>query len=238
MSYRTHCDWCGKHLAYEDDQAVMPVTIYHRRGRGAMDAKWAEETSVTRHFCARPKAGGDGPVDDRERCYDRAIAAIKGTAVSDPGLGMEWRIVPIGEGAPAPLPPPVRAPGVPVPPLTGPELDVAFAGTRVTRELHALLEQFPSKRQRVLPRAGIVSLDQVVAMTDAQLLAIDGVGKGMLARLREAVAARKPDDGTTLARKVYELLQAGLPHLGDEDPMRDVLAETMPSLAAALSQPA
>ena len=55
MSYRTHCDWCGTHLAYEDDQAVMPVTIYHRRGKGALDAKWAEEVSVTRHFCARPK---------------------------------------------------------------------------------------------------------------------------------------------------------------------------------------
>ena len=61
MSYRTHCDWCGTHLAYEDDQAIMPVTIYHRRGKGALDAKWAEEVSVTRHFCARPKADGGAP---------------------------------------------------------------------------------------------------------------------------------------------------------------------------------
>ena len=148
MSYRTHCDWCGKHLAYEDDQAVMPVTIYHRRGKGAMDAKWAEETSVTRHFCARPKAGGDGPVDDGERCYDRAIAAIKGTAVSDPGFGMEWRIVPIGEGAPAPLPaPPARAPGVPVAAADGPRAGRHVRGRPVTRELHELLKQFPSKRR-------------------------------------------------------------------------------------------
>jgi hypothetical protein len=90
----------------------------------------------------------------------------------------------------------------------------------------------------VLPGAGIQSLDQVAAMTDEQLLAIDGIGKGTLARLREAVLARDPDDGATLARKVYELLQAGLPHLGDEDPMRSVLADAMPSLAAALGEPA
>ena len=101
MSYRTHCDWCGEHLAYEDDQAIMPVTIYHRRGKGALDAKWAEEVSVTRHFCARPKAQANAPADDRERCYDRAIAAIKGTPVSDPGLGMEWRLVAIDDGEPA-----------------------------------------------------------------------------------------------------------------------------------------
>ena len=60
----------------------------------------------------------------------------------------------------------------------------------------------------------------------------------MLSRLREAVAERDPDDGATLARKVYELLQAGLPHLGDEDPLRGVLADAMPSLAAALGEPA
>jgi len=239
MSYRTHCDWCGTHLAYEDDQAVMPVTIYHRRGKGALDAKWAEEVVVTRHFCARPKAGGDAPADQRERCYDRAIAAIKGTPVSDPGLGMEWRLVPLGEGEPGPPPKATRAPGVPSPPATDPSQIVAFEGTHVTRELEELImRRLPAKRHRVLPRAGIQSLDQVAAMTDEQLLAIDGIGNGTLARLREAVLARDPDDGATLARKVYELLQAGLPRLGDEDPLRGVLADAMPSLAAALGEPA
>ncbi|MEY2441194.1 MAG: hypothetical protein QOJ46_620 [bacterium] len=239
MSYRTHCDWCGSHLAYEDDQAVMPVTIYHRRGKGALDAKWAEEVTVTRHFCARPKASGDAPVDQRERCYDKAIAAIKGTVVSDPGLGMEWRIVPIDEGGPAPAPRLARAVGVPAPPTTDPSKIVAFKGAYVTRELHeVMVQRLPAKRRGVLPGAGIQSLDQVAAMTDEQLLAIDGIGKGTLARLREAVLARDPDDGATLARKVYELLQAGLPHLGDEDPMRSVLAGALPSLAAALGEPA
>ena len=223
---------------YEDDQAVMPVTIYHRRGKGAMDAKWAEETCVTRHFCARPKAGGDGPSTTASAAMtgpsprSRAPpSAIPGSAWNG-GSCRSTRARGADAGAPA------RAPGVPAPPLTDPGQVVTFAGTRVIRELHELAQDVAEQAPRVLPRAGIVSLDQVAAMTDEQLLAIDGIGKGMLARLREAVAARKPDDGTTLARKVYELLQAGLPHLGDEDPMRDVLAETMPSLAAALSQPA
>src|SRR5688572_5567433 len=98
MSYRTHCDWCGEHLAYEDDQAIMPVTIYHRRGKGALDAKWAEEVGVTRHFCAAPKGeNGARPPGTADKCYDRAIAAIKGTPVADPGMGMEWRLVPLDD---------------------------------------------------------------------------------------------------------------------------------------------
>jgi hypothetical protein len=217
----------------------MPVTIYHRRGKGALDAKWAEEVTVTRHFCARPKPSGDGPVDKRERCYDKAIAAIKGTPVSDPGLGMEWRLVPLDEGEPEPAPKSARAPGVPAPPATDPSQIVIFEGTHITRELEeVIVRQLPAKRRRVLPRAGIQSLDQVAAMTDEQLLAIEGIGTGTLERLREALLARDPDDGATLARKVYELLQAGLPHLGDEDPLRAVLADAMPSLAAALGEPA
>jgi len=237
MSYRTHCDWCGEHLAYEDDQAIMPVTIYHRRGKGALDAKWAEETGITRHFCARPKGEA---ADKRDHCYDRAVAAVKGTPLSDPGLGMEWRIVPVGEGELAPPPAkPSRAPGVPAPPATDPRQIVEFAGTHVTRELHEMIvERLAAKRQGVLPAAGIVSLDQVAAMSDEQLLAIDGIGRGTLGKLREALESRDPDDGVTLARKVYELLHAGLPHLGQEDPMRALLAEAMPSLAAALGEPA
>lgn len=246
MSYRTHCDWCGAHLAYEDDQAIMPVTIYHRRGKGALDAKWAEEVGVTRHFCAAPKSEDGRPQGSGDKCYDRAIAAVKGTPVSDPGLGMEWRLVPIeGEEQPATVAEPAAAADdgnaalVATPPTGDPADVVAFEDTRVTRELHEVLTtRLPSKRRGALPRAGIVSLDQVAVMSDDELLAIEGIGRGTLRRLREAVAERSDCDGTALARKVYELLQAGLPRLGDEDPLRAVLAEALPSLAAALGEPA
>lgn len=242
MSYRTHCDWCGAHLAYEDDQAIMPVTIYHRRGKGALDAKWAEEVGVTRHFCAAPKSEDGRPQGSGTKCYDRAIAAIKGTPVGDPGMGMEWRLVPIeGEEQPAATGDgdgaSTSAPSVPAPPAGDPAAVVAFADTHVTRELRDVITtRLATKRHGVLPRAGIVSLDQVAVMSDADLLAIDGVGRGTVRRLREAVAERR--DGTALARQVYELLQTGLPRLGEEDPLRAVLAGALPSLAAALGEPA
>ena len=232
MSYRTHCDWCGTHLAFEADQAVMPVTIYHRRGKGALDAKWAEETGVTRHFCA-PGKGED--LTDRDRsqsCYERAVGAVKGTPLSDPGFGMEWRMMPIADEPPAK----VAKPKVPAPStdLVDPvELD----GAQVTRELHdVIVQQLPGRKRSVLPGCGIVSLDQVASMTDAELLAIDGIGRRTLVLLRAAVDERVGLDGLTLARQVYELLQAGLPRLVEEDPMHVLLAETLPTLAAALDQ--
>jgi hypothetical protein len=94
----------------------------------------------------------------------------------------------------------------------------------------------PPKDRHVLPRAGIASLDQVAAMTDDQLLAIDGVGRRILKALRQAVSERGGRDGLTLARKVYELLQAGLPSLDEQDPVHAVLADALPSFAAALGE--
>jgi hypothetical protein len=243
MSYRTHCDWCGGHLAYEDDRAVMPVTIYHRRGRGSPEAKWIEETCVMRHFCVVPK--GDGH-EGRSRaelaaagrldtCYDRAIAAITGTKLSDPGMGMEWRMVSVDDGdqRPAAI---QRGSAAPAPAIDPDEI-VPLDGERVTRELRdVIVQRLAPKRRHVLPRAGIASLDQVAAMTDDELLAIDGIGRNTLQALREAVSERGDFDGLALARKVYALLQAGLPRLGEQDPVHAVLADALPSLAAALGE--
>jgi hypothetical protein len=245
MSYRTHCDWCGEHLAYEEDRAVMPVTIYHRKGRGTPEAKWIEETSVMRHFCVVPKSdGGDGhsraelaAAGRPDTCYDRVIAAITGTKLGDPGMGMEWRMMPVADGeqraaaiggGPAPAPP--------VPAIDPSEI-VSFDGEQVTRELRdVIVERLSPKGRHVLARAGIASLDQVAAMTDDELLAIDGIGRRVLQALRQAIRDRDGYDGLTLARRVYELLQAGLPRLDEQDPVHAVLADALPSLAAALGE--
>jgi hypothetical protein len=228
MSYRTHCDWCGEHLAFEDDQAVMPVTLYHRRGKGSLDSKWAEETGVTRHFCAPPKKDASDTTPRSATCYERAVEAIKGTPVADPGMGMEWRIVPVaGEDSP------------PAADRAAPDRQetVPFADTLVTRELlGVIVAKLPAGKQAILPHHGVVSLDQVDAMTDEQLLAIDGIGKRSVRHLRDALAERDRYDGRTLARKVYDLLQAGLPRIGEEDPMQPVLAGALPAFAAALGQ--
>jgi hypothetical protein len=243
MSYRTHCDWCGGHLAYEEDRAVMPVTIYHRRDRGSPEAKWIEETCVMRHFCVSPK-GGDGrsraelaAAGRPDTCYDLAIAAITGTKLSDPGMGMQWRVMPVDDDEQRlPTIEEGVTPAVPAPAIDLNEI-VSLGGEQVTRELReVIVERLPPKDRHVLPRAGIASLDQVAAMTDDQLLAIDGVGRRILKALRQAVSERGGRDGLTLARKVYELLQAGLPSLDEQDPVHAVLADALPSFAAALGE--
>ena len=112
----------------------------------------------------RPPPQGSG-----DKCYDRAIAAIKGTPVGDPGMGMEWRLVPIeGEEQPRPpsprrrppRPPSPSAPGRPAPATRRrrPRRVVAFEDTHVTRELHDVLttrlatqapRRAPARRDRV-----------------------------------------------------------------------------------------
>jgi hypothetical protein len=114
---------------------------------------------------------------------------------------------------------------------------VSFDGEQVTRELRdVIVERLPPKGRHVLARAGIASLDQVAAMTDDELLAIDGIGRRVLQALRQAIRDRDGYDGLTLARRVYELLQAGLPRLDEQDPVHAVLADALPSLAAALGE--
>jgi hypothetical protein len=106
MSYHVECDWCGQWLAYADDQAQMCVTIYHRKGRSRLEGQWSEETKQTRHFCASPKEDTDHtgsnrmgliPEDGFDSCYDRAIAAMTRVELTDPGMGLEWRLVQVGE---------------------------------------------------------------------------------------------------------------------------------------------
>jgi hypothetical protein len=192
MSYRTHCDWCGEWLSHGADQAVMQVTIYHRNGRGTLEAKWAEETRPTRHFCAAPKEDTDDggrnrmglvPEDRLDSCYDRAIAAITGSELRDPGMGMEWRLMPVdaphvdpSTGAPRPV-----------------KLDWA-AHSRLFDErmkpggIGALEDAIPPSAWSAVVRTGIVTIAQLEALTDEQLLAMRGIGATSVRRIREAIA--------------------------------------------------
>ncbi|MEK6278521.1 MAG: hypothetical protein AABM29_10975 [Actinomycetota bacterium] len=51
MSYRVHCDWCGRWIKPDDDQAVMYVEVH--RKRTTKHEKWSKEVKTTRHFCVR-----------------------------------------------------------------------------------------------------------------------------------------------------------------------------------------
>lgn len=61
---------------------------------------------------------------------------------------------------------------------------------RVEREFLELLDEIGYRCRHALPRAGVCSLDHVACMTDAELLAIDGVGQKTVGALREAVRTR------------------------------------------------
>jgi hypothetical protein len=186
MAFRTHCDWSGKYLAYEDDRAVLGVTIYHPRGKGALDAKWAEETKPTRHFCAAAK---DSDVDRHGRnrmglvpdepefdsCYDRAIATIKGRELSDPGMGLEWRLVAVEDKAPEPNCAEARQANY----------DAAKADGGAGELEQYGLEWHQTIRPLVL--GGFVRVDDVAEASDEELLCLPRIGPKRLADIRRAV---------------------------------------------------
>ena len=242
MSYRTHCDWCGEHIAFEADRAVMPVTIHHRHDGGTSDATWTRHADPSRHFCVS-RAEDDHDVADRaaserpDSCYDRAIRAITQSKPGEAGMGMEWRLMAIGDvdQPPAIAEDPAAAPLSP--PSTGAADTVSFAGTQVTCELHdVIVGRLAPNVRRVLPEAGIVSLDQIATMTDDELLAIDRIGPRTVRVLRQALRERADLGGLTLAREIYDLLRAGMPLLSERDPSHAVLLDALSPLEAALGE--
>lgn len=184
MTYWRQCDWCGKHLDQDDDHAEMPVTIHHPGGRSRLDARWAEETKPTRFFCAAPRPDTDRDGRDRAglvpdtpeftSCYDRAIAAITGTKLSDPGMGLEWRLVAVGEHR---EPTPRRRPGDGE---TIAELEIGV------RAYNALL------------RAGIGTVGQLRALVDeGELWTVRGLGQKAVTEIMNALDTFDMEDKRT-----------------------------------------
>jgi hypothetical protein len=176
MGYYIECDWCGARL-HDGDYAELPVTIKRRRSN-ALDGRWAEETKPTRFFCVAPEPDREGrnrmglqPAEEEtsDSCYERALRTIKGTKASTPDMGMEWRLVPIGAAIKEAKP---KAPVV------------------LEDDLREFLRTLAPKCRRALPCAGIKSFAQVEAMSDEELLCVDGVGWATLRRLREFLEAR------------------------------------------------
>lgn len=192
MTFHINCDWCGASL-YKKDMAVIEVTIKRRRSNDH-ERILAQETRPTRHFCVNDEVNYDrlglpSDEDDLGSCYERAIATITGERTQPPNLGLEWRLMPVDEP---------RTPRSTI-------RRAAADAQREERAAHAdhvfesvepalrrvIAERLPAARKFVLPRAGITTLDQVAAMSDEELLAIRGVGLGILRELRAAVAERE-----------------------------------------------
>ena len=171
MSFHVRCDWCGAGL-YKDDQAVMSVKIERKSELRTMERRWAEEVRPTLHYCVAGsvdynRMGLPGGGEELDSCYERAIAAIQGTATTPPDMGMEWRLMPIdGEGAGS------------VEPAIGLEArpDADIANLEIGVRAH-----------NALRKAGIESIHELAALTASQLAEIEGVGPTMAEQIKEGL---------------------------------------------------
>ena len=177
------------------------------------------------------------PEEVLDSCFARAMSALHGVELRDPGTGYEWRLMPLVDDT-------TRAStvdGVAEPkPQTVPDWNpsdsetmVRFAGKQITMEFAHVLRKVTPSQKYVLPEAGICSLDQIAGMTDEELLAIDRVGPRMVSTLREAIRQRNP--GLATVREAFGVLVHGLDEIDPDDPMREPLAQALQPLTSALA---
>lgn len=179
VSYRVHCNWCGKHL-FREDRAVLEITVERRAAASRRERDWAQEQRPTLHFCVGENLDtnrmgmSDMRVDDPDSCFTRAIAAVNGRKTEPPNMGLEWRLVPVPGG------PQERAP------------------QPLTEEMRGLIDRLPVAYRVVLPKAGIHSVDQLAEMSDEEILALPRVGPGILAIIRTVIEGRNGREPETL----------------------------------------
>lgn len=194
MGYRIHCNWCGENL-YKVDKAVLGVTIERRRAN-ALEAKWAEETKPTMHFCVSPepdrkaynRMGLEPDEHAGESCFDKAVSMIEGRELAEPDMGFEWQLVSVDSD---PKTDAATQPGRERPGSRGANYKPLEPDLRAC--VHSSLS---SSCWFALPRAGISTFAQVEAMTDDELLAVSGVGHGTVKVLRAAIAERSEQGGS------------------------------------------
>ena len=214
MGIRVECDWCRQAIAAGTSYITVEVD-------GKISGK--SVSAPARVYCG---FGGDS-------CARRLLGVLEGNPIGRADMGFEWQLVSIvAPEAPATEPAAnVPAPRAPI----DPNESVRFGGADITAELHEFIRSRVAPSYKfALPRAGIVSIEQAAAMSDYELLALKGVGGGMVMALREWIIERGGYDGLTLAREVYELLRDRSPKVDQSDPMYPVLAEMVPVLAEAL----
>jgi DNA-binding transcriptional regulator YiaG len=228
MSYWTECDWCGRCLEGED-HAEMRVTIHRTKGRTELQAAWAKEVKQTRHFCVMPKdvelddSGSDrmgmAPTESGQKsCYNRAIDAMTGSPITDPGKGYEWRLVSVEEEHVE------RPPARTLASRFGSPEECAAPDSVAIRQRAAagtfISEAGITPRARhALIGADIVTLEEVAGRSEHELLALEGVGHGSIEQIGTALASHGlpplKRDLSVIGERLRTLrLSAGLTHDG------------------------
>lgn len=171
MSFYFKCDWCGADLK-DRDRATLEVSV-KRAGCRA-------ETRPTLHFCVEGqldynRLGLPDIIDDGDSCYARATAMLRGgVATGDPGMGHEWRLMPVGAG-----------PDDYGRPVDRRELERRASDPGGICDLRIALHTYSA-----LWAAGVSTIDEVRdRLADGSIMNIRGIGATRAAELRRAVEA-------------------------------------------------
>lgn len=189
--YHTQCDWCGKQIDTESEQyasaGIKIVTLEHGRFGGER----VDEHEPTRFFHVTPlrsreewdRLGLDVELRSAELgdcCYTRALRAIEGGDFDEPDAGLEWRLAPLGASISSAA---RSANQTPLSEPVAPDADLrTFIYTFAPSPRHKLLD--------ACARLGITNLDQLDAMTDDEIIALEGWGMISCKKVRSFIAAR------------------------------------------------
>jgi hypothetical protein len=191
--YHYQCDWCGKQINTERKQYVKASISIVTLEKDRIREERVAQAEPTRFFHVTPLRSKDewdrlgldievGSDDLGDCCYTRALRAIEGHDFDEPDAGLEWRLMPI-DGADEPVT--QERSGSRRPPAQPVDADAdleAFYFTLAPSQRHKLWGQFEAQ--------GISDLDQLSAMSDDELIALDGVAWLTRCKIREFIAAR------------------------------------------------
>jgi hypothetical protein len=192
--YRYQCDYCGEQIAVERGTPYIEARIQFITGNADRLGKPEMLLEPSRFFHAHSVRGLEEcdrlgiEVNAEELgdcCYTRALRQLEGVPVTDPGAGLEWRLMPAGETAQEPRHAGTTPPSRSVPP----DADMAAF-------LATLAKAHRTRTQNALRRAGLHTLEQAAAASDDELMRAPGIGWTLRCKLRAFVAAREKSKAT------------------------------------------
>jgi Helix-hairpin-helix domain len=168
MGIRVECDWCREAIATGESYVTL-----------AIDGKINREdvSGPARVFC-----GGRGGKNEQS-CGSRLLALLNGNPGGRVDMGMEWQLVEVSGALESDqrhrhsTPRPVSA-----------DADLA-------EFLATISDGHQTRTRNALAKAGLATLDEIAAMSDDDLMAINGIGWTLRTKMRHFIAAREAAAG-------------------------------------------
>jgi hypothetical protein len=169
MGIRVECDWCRQPI-----EAGTPYVAVEVDGK----VEGRDVGGPARVYCGRR--------DGDRSCAGRLLALLDANPGGPVDMGMEWRLVRIGDEA---RPPRGRRRGARPRSITTPPASVQ-ADADLNAFLGTLTAGSAGRTRHACARQGISTLEQLDALTDDELIEIAGVGSDTRAKIRQFIAAR------------------------------------------------